>query len=76
MDTNFRFWTNRIWKKNVIKYFLKNIYVINFLELEIPYEQKLIILDDNTYINTIKVGKGPPLVLLHGFGAGIGIWVG
>jgi pimeloyl-ACP methyl ester carboxylesterase len=41
--------------------------------LEIDYEQYFVEAGDHR-INTIRMGSGPPLVLWHGFGAGIGFW--
>jgi len=37
-------------------------------------EQLKVFIDDQTFIHTLKVGEGPPLVLLHGFGAGSALW--
>lgn len=41
-----------------------------------PIERMKINIGDGNHINTIKTGSGPPLVLVHGFGAGIGFWCG
>jgi pimeloyl-ACP methyl ester carboxylesterase len=38
------------------------------------YKQALVKITDDQYINTIKMGSGPTLVLLHGFGGGLGMW--
>eukprot|EP01133_Synstelium_polycarpum_P002953 gene2953-3395_t len=38
-----------------------------------PYEQTMVKVGDHL-VNTIKVGSGEPLVLIHGYGAGLGFW--
>jgi len=42
--------------------------------LKEKYEQFFVDLGEHR-INTIKMGSGPPLVMLHGFGGGIAIWI-
>lgn len=42
--------------------------------LQVPFTQEFIG-KDGLHVNTVKVGEGPPLVMVHGFGAGIGLWV-
>jgi len=42
-------------------------------ETGLQFEQKMIHTGDHE-INTIILGSGPPLVLFHGFGAGLGFW--
>lgn len=37
------------------------------------YEQGMVMVD-GVPINTLKIGQGPPLVLVHGFGAALGHW--
>jgi hypothetical protein len=37
--------------------------------------KSLVKVGDKSYINTIKLGRGPPIVLLHGLCAGLGLWV-
>ncbi|GAM24782.1 hypothetical protein SAMD00019534_079570 [Acytostelium subglobosum LB1] len=38
-----------------------------------PFEQKMVKVGEYQ-INTIKAGKGEPLLLIHGYGAGVGFW--
>jgi len=42
--------------------------------LKTKYEQFFVDLGGN-FINTIKLGNGPPLVMLHGYGGGVAIWI-
>eukprot|EP01112_Ceratiomyxa_fruticulosa_P012061 TRINITY_DN3320_c0_g2_i3.p1 TRINITY_DN3320_c0_g2~~TRINITY_DN3320_c0_g2_i3.p1 ORF type:complete len:364 (-),score=71.91 TRINITY_DN3320_c0_g2_i3:138-1229(-) len=42
--------------------------------LNVPYETKVVHIKNGAYINTLKAGSGPPIVLVHGFGAGLGFW--
>jgi pimeloyl-ACP methyl ester carboxylesterase len=43
--------------------------------LKTPFEQYYVDVGGHR-INTIKMGSGTPLVMAHGFGGGIGIWIG
>eukprot|EP01117_Protostelium_nocturnum_P009962 TRINITY_DN354_c0_g1_i1.p1 TRINITY_DN354_c0_g1~~TRINITY_DN354_c0_g1_i1.p1 ORF type:complete len:385 (-),score=146.94 TRINITY_DN354_c0_g1_i1:128-1282(-) len=48
---------------------------------EIPFEQSLVKIevpnsDKSVFVNTLKAGQGPPILFLHGFAAGIGLWAG
>jgi len=43
-------------------------------KISMKTSHKLVLLDDGNEINTIILGQGPDLVLIHGFGAGIGLW--
>eukprot|EP01027_Heterolobosea_sp_BB2_P010926 GEZU01015958.1.p1 GENE.GEZU01015958.1~~GEZU01015958.1.p1 ORF type:complete len:291 (+),score=47.99 GEZU01015958.1:238-1110(+) len=38
-----------------------------------PIQQQMVTAGGHQ-INTVKLGSGPPLVLVHGFGGGIGLW--
>jgi len=40
----------------------------------VKYSQQFVTAGSHT-INTVIAGNGPPLVLFHGFGAGLGLWV-
>eukprot|EP00906_Rhabdomonas_costata_P020897 RCo030395 len=42
--------------------------------LTIPYELREVSVGD-THIHTLVAGRGPPLLLLHGMGAGLALWV-
>jgi len=43
--------------------------------IKTPFEQFYVDIG-GYHINTLKMGSGTPLVMIHGFGGGIGIWVG
>jgi abhydrolase domain-containing protein 4/abhydrolase domain-containing protein 5 len=40
------------------------------------YDQTKVYINEDVYINTVKKGNGYPLVLIHGYGGGIGLWIG
>eukprot|EP01119_Soliformovum_irregulare_P018841 TRINITY_DN5854_c0_g1_i3.p1 TRINITY_DN5854_c0_g1~~TRINITY_DN5854_c0_g1_i3.p1 ORF type:complete len:423 (+),score=97.71 TRINITY_DN5854_c0_g1_i3:109-1377(+) len=42
---------------------------------KLDVKQEMVQIAENEYINTITVGSGPPLVLMHGFGSGVGLWL-
>lgn len=42
--------------------------------LKIPYELSNVVLANGESINTIKLGNGPPLVMIHGFGGGLALF--
>jgi len=39
-----------------------------------PYELNTVLLENGESINTLKLGNGPPLVLIHGFGGGLALF--
>jgi pimeloyl-ACP methyl ester carboxylesterase len=43
--------------------------------LTVPYTQSKVRVNAEVEINTLKAGSGPPLVLLHGMAAALGLWV-
>jgi len=43
--------------------------------LRTRFEQRMVKLPSGHDINTLVMGQGPPLVLIHGWGAGIGIFI-
>lgn len=71
--------------KNFMSKFSKNWVPMNAETLEkaelhmlqafgVKYEQKFVDADD-IKINTVVTGEGSPVVLLHGFASGLGLWV-
>jgi pimeloyl-ACP methyl ester carboxylesterase len=44
-----------------------------------PYQQRMVNIGKDakgrdTFINTVILGSGPPIVLVHGFSSGVGLW--
>lgn len=42
--------------------------------LKTPFEQKMVELANGERINTVVMGQGPPIVMIHGFGGGLAIF--
>lgn len=42
--------------------------------LKTPFELSMVKLETGEHINTIKMGTGPPLVMIHGFGGGLALF--
>ncbi|EGC32826.1 hypothetical protein DICPUDRAFT_49330 [Dictyostelium purpureum] len=69
------FKTFSIWRTAPTQIDIENAEKKIFSNLKTEYEQKFIDIGNGQVINTIKIGdKGEPIVLVHGFGAGIGLW--
>jgi len=64
------------WKPTTIDLLRDTETIILKTAIKTPFEQKLVDIGGGHHINTIKIGSGPPLVMIHGFGGGIGIWIG
>lgn len=45
------------------------------IALKKKYELRRVDIGEDRHINTLIMGRGPPLVMLHGFGGGIGAFV-
>jgi len=65
---NFPFFVSEISESS---YYIHDV----LLALKTPFVQKYVPIGGGNVINTIVLGQGPPLVLIHGFGGGVGTWV-
>ena len=49
--------------------------LFSYVAVKTKIHQKMVPIDDKgNQLNTIRLGGGPPLVMIHGFGAAIGFW--
>jgi len=62
------------WKPTTVDLLRDTEAIILKRGVKTPFEQFFVDVGGH-HINTIKLGSGPPMVMLHGFGGGVGIWV-
>lgn len=66
-----KLWETAPWSQSTVTYHF--IFLTTVLKHE--YKQILLKVEEDTFINTLVLGSGPPLVLIHGFGGGVGTFV-